>query len=230
MSWAGLASEKRSVYLGYKTTDKASEAITDMKIMNMNGGYSYEAVLAEIRKEKEQFLSNMQLALDEYRENYKKGAVKAKVAHDNLNKFYDDDTGKYMGDLLLNTIKTEDKAAWEKDHASHADMVTILMQGNSTVVSEIMQNLAFASDTADNSWIDRALATQKTAKPDSEEEPTEDDEFNSGDEEEAEASETASTGKVYAKNGFEAMLYQYEADPEQCQLQRHSAAQLFCHG
>ena len=27
MSWAGLASEKRSVYLGYKTTNNASEAI-----------------------------------------------------------------------------------------------------------------------------------------------------------------------------------------------------------
>jgi hypothetical protein len=215
MSWAGLASEKRSVYLGYKTTQNANEAITDMKIMNMNGGYSYEAyeqVLEEIKKEKEHFLNNMQKALDEYRENYKNGVTKAKVAHDNLNKFFDDDTGKYMGDLLLNTMKTEDEAAWEKDPKNHADMVTILMQGNSTVVSEIMQNLAFASDTAEDSWLDRALATQFTLKPEitaAEADLIEDDEFNSDDEEEP---EEVSTDTVYSTNGFEAMLYQYEAE------------------
>ena len=159
-SWLGLASEKRSVFLGYKTTTNPEEAITDMKIMNMNGGYSYEAyekVLADMAAEKEHFLQNIMAALKEYRENYKKGAVKAKIAHDNLNKFKDDDSGALMGDLLLNTLKTEDEAAWEADKTKHADMVTILMQGNSTCVSEIMQNLAFAADTADDSFVSRAI-------------------------------------------------------------------------
>ncbi len=160
-SWLGLASEKRSVYLGYKTTTNADEAITDMKIMNMNGGYSYEAyekVLKELEQEKAHFLENIMAALKEYRANYKAGKVKAKIAHDNLNKFKDDDSGALMGDLLLNTLRTEDEAAWEADPTKHADMVTILMQGNSTVVSEIMQNLAFAADTADDSFVNRAIA------------------------------------------------------------------------
>ncbi|MCF0120044.1 MAG: hypothetical protein HUJ65_00275, partial [Oscillospiraceae bacterium] len=33
-------SRKRAVYLGYKTTKDADEALTDMKLMNMNGNYS----------------------------------------------------------------------------------------------------------------------------------------------------------------------------------------------
>ena len=160
-SWLGLASERRSVYLGYKTTTDPDEAITDMKIMNMNGGYSYEAyekVLQELEQEKAHFLEIIMAALKEYRANYKKGAVKAKIAHDNLNKFKDDDSGQLMGDLLLNTLRTEDEAAWQADPTQHADMVTILMQGNSTCVSEIMQNLAFAADTADDSFVNRAIA------------------------------------------------------------------------
>ena len=42
VSWIGLGSEKRSVYLGYKTTENSDEAITDMRAMNMNGEYSYD--------------------------------------------------------------------------------------------------------------------------------------------------------------------------------------------
>ena len=161
LSWMGLSSEKRSVFLGYKTTTDSAEAITDMKIMNMNGGYDYQAyekVLDEMKQEKENFLHDITAALNEYRANYKAGKTKAKIAHDNLNKFKDDDSGQLMGDLLLSTIKTEDEAAWEKEPTKHADMVTIMMQGNSTCVSEIMQNLAFAADTADDSWLNRAVA------------------------------------------------------------------------
>ena len=168
LSWMGLASEKRSVFLGYKTTTNPEEAITDMKIMNMNGGYSYEAyekVLEDTKAEKEHFLENIMAALKEYRENYKKpegtaGRTRAKIAHDALNKFKDDDSGALMGDLLLNTLKSEDEAAWEADPTQHADMVTILMQGNSTCVSEIMQNLSIAADTEDNSWLNRVLGDQ----------------------------------------------------------------------
>ena len=165
LSWMGLASEKRSVFLGYKTTTNADEAITDMKIMNMNGGYDYQAyekVLEEMKQEKDNFLHSITGALAEYRENYKTGKTKAKIAHDNLNKFRDDDSGQLMGDLLLNTIRTEDEAAWEKDLTKHADMVTILMQGNSTCVSEIMQNLAFAADMAEDSFVIRTIAGAST--------------------------------------------------------------------
>ena len=41
--WAStllLASDKRSVYLGFKTTTEKDEAITDMRAMNMNGDFS----------------------------------------------------------------------------------------------------------------------------------------------------------------------------------------------
>ena len=33
---------QKIVYLGYKTTDDASDAITDLAVMNMHGGYDFE--------------------------------------------------------------------------------------------------------------------------------------------------------------------------------------------
>ena len=62
--------KNRIVYIGYKTTDDPKKAITDLAVMNMNGGYSvqdYETLMAnhlegEIKPFVERFIS----ALNEY--------------------------------------------------------------------------------------------------------------------------------------------------------------------
>lgn len=162
-------STKRAVYLGYKTTLNADEAITDMKLMNMNGGYSvedYQILLEDQKSNIKVFLDNFKVAIKEYRENYKNGQERAVAAHDMLNLLYDDDTEETLGDLFLEKIKeeyTDDEwAALSKDKQEKtADMTTILMQANATSVLAIEQLIAPATDDSNSVWTDR-YASAKT--------------------------------------------------------------------
>ena len=99
---------KKATYLGYKTTTVAAEAITDLAVMNMKGGYKtqdYESLMDQyILGEIEPFLDNFIAAIKEYRANYSSqnsaNQTRAKVIHGLLNKYMDDDTGQYLGDLF----------------------------------------------------------------------------------------------------------------------------------
>ncbi len=156
-------STARAVYLGYTTTDDADEAITDMRLMNMKGGYSvqdYQILLEEQKSNIKAFMDNFIVAINEYRENYDRGQGRAVSAHDLLNLLYDDDTEQYMGDLLLNKIKEEYtdeewNALSEEQQAKTADMTTILMQANSDAVLTIENAIAMAADTNDSPWTER---------------------------------------------------------------------------
>ncbi len=156
-------STKRAVYLGYKTTTNAEEAITDMKLMNMKGGYSvedYQKLLNDQKSSIKFFIDNFICAINEYRTNYKKGQERAKAAHDMLNLLYDDDTQQKLGDLFLNKIKEEYaeeefNALTEDEQSKIADMTTILMQANGTAVLAIEQLIAIATDSGDSVWSDR---------------------------------------------------------------------------
>ena len=160
VSWLGLASEKRSVYLGYKTTTEKDEAIRDMRAMNMNGSYSYdeyEKVLENRKNEIAAFIGDVKKALAEYRENYKAGAEKAKIAHDKMNLLLDDDSGDgALGDLLLQPIKEEmSEEDYNKEPDKHVDMTTLLMQGNIESVNSLMSSLYMAADTGKEGWTER---------------------------------------------------------------------------
>ena len=158
-----LISSKRAVYLGYTTTEDADEAITDMKLMNMKGGYSvqdYQMLLEEQKTNIRSFLDNFIIAINEYRTNYANGQQRAVVAHEMLNLLYDDDTQQYMGDLLLNKIKEEYtdeewNALSEDAQSKIGDMTTILMQANADAVLAIQQLVAMATDSGDSTWLER---------------------------------------------------------------------------
>ena len=117
----GMGSQgERVVLLGYKTTTDRSDAVTDLAVMNMKGGYDVKESEALMEKQmKEQiipFVESFKAAIEEYRENYdsdiEANKQRAQYIHDALNKFIDDDTGKGLGDLLLKETKYEmgDKA------------------------------------------------------------------------------------------------------------------------
>ncbi len=156
-------STKRSVYLGYKTTDNADEAVTDMKLMNMKGGYSvqdYQMILDEQKANIRQFFENFKVAIKEYRTNYAAKRERAVYAHDVLNMLYDDDTKQNLGDLLLNKVREEYtdeeyNALSDDEKAKVADMTTIIMQGNSNSVLAMEQLLATATDESDTMWTNR---------------------------------------------------------------------------
>ncbi len=156
-------STKRAVYLGYKTTDKASEAITDMKVMNMKGGYSiqdYQMLLSEQKDNLKVFFDNFKVAVQEYRNNYNAGQERAIAAHDMLNMLYDDDTKQSLGDILLNRVREEYtdeeyNALSTEEQAKVGDMTTILMQGNANAVLAMEQIIATATDESETPWANR---------------------------------------------------------------------------
>ena len=71
----GMGSQgERVVLLGYKTTTDRSDAVTDLAVMNMKGGYDvkeYEALMEKQMKEQIiPFVESFKAAIEEYRENY----------------------------------------------------------------------------------------------------------------------------------------------------------------
>ena len=164
----GSKGENR-VLLGYKTTDDSSEAITDLALMNMKGGYSvqeYEALMEQQMKSQIlPFVESFIVAIDEYRVNYdpESGGNKqrADYIHDALNKLTDDDCdGKGLGDLLLNSTKfemgdTAYNALLAEEQKNHADIVTIIAQANGQATLLLENLLVRACDVNSTSWVER---------------------------------------------------------------------------
>lgn len=171
-----LADDVASV-MGIKRTADPNDAITDMAVMNMYGGYSfgdYEALVNEKKTEINEFIMSFVPAIEEYRQNYrgtgsKAGQKRAEYAHDLLNKFYDgevdgeyaaNDTGKPLGDLLLSKTSTElgqDKynALSKANKQQYADLQQIILESSGPAVLVIEQTLALATDTSEQSWLER---------------------------------------------------------------------------
>ena len=158
------------VYIGYKTTTDPSEAITDLAVMNMKGGYSVEEynklMNDHMEGEIKPFVDRFIAALNEYRENYNKpedsiGHKRADLYRQLLNLLTDDDTGgKPLGDLLLKKTKYEMgddayNALSDAEKQNHADILTLLMQGNGRAILMIEQLVTKATDSADDTWLDR---------------------------------------------------------------------------
>ena len=163
--------------LGIKRTNDPKEAITDMATMFMKGGYSfddYEGLVKEKKADIDEFINTFVPALEEYRANYNgKGSAggkkRAQIAHDILNKFFDgdpngeyavNDTGKPLGDLLLNKTKTEIgddayNALSAEQKLNTADLQQIILESSGPAVLLIEQTLALATDTSEDSWMQR---------------------------------------------------------------------------
>ena len=166
---SALKTEK-FVYLGYKTTADPDEAVTDLAVMNMNGGYSFSDYAALMEKYRDSqirpFIDNFIATVKEYRGNYNSAneanKAKADFAYAVLSHVIEDYTGSNMGDLLLNPTKeelglTDDqyKALPAEKKSETADLTTAIMQGNTQVVFLIEQTLALAADTNETTWLER---------------------------------------------------------------------------
>ena len=148
--------------LGYKTTDNIRDSITDLAVMNMNGNFSvddYKNLLKEQKAEIAEFLEEFMAVIKEYRANLKAEKAKATYVHDLLNNYKDDDTGMKLGDLLASETLQDKLGIAKSIDAENPDnlpnLVTILMQGNAQVIKSMEFLLSMATDTADNSWLDR---------------------------------------------------------------------------
>lgn len=155
----GMRSAK-AVYVGYKTTRNASEAITDLKLMNMNGDFSYtdyQEWLESRENDAREYVSILLPALEEYRKNYEKGKDKANFAYLMLNTLYDSDTMSGLGDLLLKPVREEYSIEeWENlsedEQQSAANITKMMMLGNTGVLLSMEQYLTFACDVEADTW------------------------------------------------------------------------------
>ncbi len=144
---------KTGVYLGYKETDNPEEAITDLSVMNMKGKYSYsdyKQIMAQNREHINETISDFLPAVAEFQSNYEAEKPKALAAYKSLNIYKDDDSGKLMGDYLLEYDFTE---------GAEKKIAETFMQANTQYILSIMELTSFAGDDSDDTMIDRLVET-----------------------------------------------------------------------
>ena len=121
------------VYLIYKTSDNVEDAITDLRVMDMYGGYStanYEKQLEASRETYQTLASYIRTAAGELAARYAAGDEMAKIAYRQLNYYKDvGETGMLMGDFMLG-IPSDDA------------IVTVLLEGNGLIVTNLLTILA----------------------------------------------------------------------------------------
>ena len=141
---SGTLKKEVGVYLGYSTTTDRNEAVRDIAVMNERGNYSvgeYEEILKQQASVYMDIVSDMKEMLGEYRTNVKNNVKTAIDAKNFMNTYKEDDSGKLLGDLLMDI--------------SDEDLAKLLMQANGQIVLMIQEQLSSACDTATTNWLDR---------------------------------------------------------------------------
>ena len=121
----------KAVYLGYMKSKNVDDAITDVKVMNMNGGFNisdYDTIFEESMETYRSEINNLRIAANEFAENYKAGKREALNAYRQLNYYYvvnDKGEKTYMGDYMLSFPKTNEGFA------------DILLKGNPNILNNI---------------------------------------------------------------------------------------------
>ena len=152
--------------MGIHRTDNENDAITDMAVMNMTGGYSipdYETLLEQKKKEINEFINHFRVVIEEYRANLNNegssfGKKRADLAQDLLNKFVDgspedpyavNDTGKKLGDLLAEKTRQE-------GNENGGDLQQMILESSGPAMLAVEAILMLAADTAEDTWVERA--------------------------------------------------------------------------
>ena len=140
------------VFMCYCTTENEKEAVKNIAVMNEKGNYSesaYQEILKSQRDTYKDLVKDLNIQVKGYQENLKNKVNTAIQAHDLLNTYREDDSGKLLGDLL---------AELNLDQEKDADKLTdILLQANGDAVLFIQQELTLACENAKRSWLDRMV-------------------------------------------------------------------------
>ena len=132
---------KTGVWLAYQTTTDIDEAITDIAVMQMNGGYNegnYQAMIEQSYEEYLEFGENYVIAIEHLIEGYDAGHYLSEIAYRQLN-FYNvvtegideipDYEGERLGDIFYNGIDA-------------SELATMFMEGNSYALTNIRSLIA----------------------------------------------------------------------------------------
>ena len=140
------------VYLIYKTSTNVEDAITDLRVMDMYGGYTtsnYERQLEASRAQYAESVKELRKAAAEFKALYESGDAMAALAYRQMNYYkdtksvYDTETDMLMGDFFL-------------DLPSDDQVVQVMLEGNSIIAVNLITLLAIGISGED----DRTLATK----------------------------------------------------------------------
>ena len=141
------------VYVAYATTKNPDEAITDIKMMNMNGGFvysDYEEQLKNVKESVKALANDVKSAVSMFAANYEKGTYGAKAAYRALNAFtVDEADGQGLADYFL--------------YGNPADefYIKLVLNAHQNVLSSILSALAMAvQGEKGDTWLDRLAAVE----------------------------------------------------------------------
>ena len=104
--------ERNYVYLGYKTTENREEALYKLSLLDMNGGYQirdYAELYDEYEKSNAEAAQTLQMASEEFIDNYNSGSPRAIDAYDGLNLLYVPEAGDMgFGDYVVKGKTTDE--------------------------------------------------------------------------------------------------------------------------
>ena len=132
---------KTGVYLAFKITTDIEDAITDIAVMQMNGGYNegnYQEMIKQSYNEYLEFGENYLVAIEYFNTGYDAGHYLSEIAYRQLN-FYNvvtegiDEIPEYEGELLGDIFFSGIDAS---------DLATMFMEGNSYALSNIRSLIA----------------------------------------------------------------------------------------
>ena len=148
------------VYLVYKTSTNVEDAITDLRVMDMYGGYSsanYERQLEASRESYKNLVDELRIVANEFRQAYIGGDPMAALANRQLN-FYKDvkteggtETDMRMGNFFM-------------DMPSDDQVVQVLFEGNAIVVSNLITLLAVGISGSDETTLADRIAEKYAIK------------------------------------------------------------------
>ena len=127
-------SDEIGVWLAYKTTTNIDDAITDLAVMQMNGGYTLGNYQEMIKESYDEYVAMGEIylqAIDYFIEAYDAGHFLAESAYRQLN-FYnglDEREDERLGDVFYDGI-------------DEYELATMFMQGNSYVLRNVRSLIA----------------------------------------------------------------------------------------
>lgn len=144
----GTEDEEYGVYMAYSTTTNPDEAITDIKMMNMKGGFvlsEYENQLKDVKESVKRLADDVKLAVKMFTKNYVKGTYGAMAAYKALNAFtVDEANNQCLGDYLIYGNPTDEF------------YIKFVLNAHQNVLSAVLSALAMAvQGDPGNTWLDK---------------------------------------------------------------------------
>ena len=148
------------VYLIYKTSTNVEDAITDLRVMDMYGGYSisnYEKQLEASRANYLEMIGYLRTAAKEFKSLYESGDAMAALAYRQMNYYQDvktvggSETGMKMGDFFLN-MPDDNK------------VIQVVMEGNGMIVANLVSLIAVGISGASGETLATKIAEMYAVK------------------------------------------------------------------